>query len=75
MFPPPELGAAATKKIPPCETLPENKFYLVFDEKVDEPQLKAYVGQYNKLNLPIVEMEEEQEGSSESDGGDTKEDQ
>ncbi len=63
------------KKIPPCETLPENKFHLVFDETVDGPQLKAYVGQYSKLNPPIVEMEEEEEGSSDSDGGDTKEDQ
>ncbi len=56
------------KKVPPCDTLLENKFDLVFDEKVDELKLSAYLGQYRKLNPPIVEMDEElEEGSSESD--------
>ncbi len=66
LFPAPE-GLPSGRKLPSCETLPENKFYLVFDEKVDEHLLAAYVGQSKKLNPPIVEMDEEEEGSSESE--------
>lgn len=72
VFPAPD-ALPPTKKIPPCDTLPENKFYLVFDEKIDEPLLQSYLSQYSKLNPPIVEMDEEQVSSSESDG-ETKED-
>jgi len=76
IFPAPELIPGSNKKIPVCETLNDIKYHLVFDEAVDDPQLKAVVGQFSKMNPPIVEMDEEQEGDSEdSEDGDTKEDQ
>ena len=73
LFPPPDVSPSS-KRTPPCDILPENKFYLVFDEKIDELQLTSYVGQYNKLNPPIVEMDEEEEKSSDSET-EAKEDQ
>lgn len=48
----------------------ENKYQLVFDETMDGPQLKAYVGQCSKLNPPIVEMEENGSESDSAEGRD-----
>lgn len=72
MFPAPDTQPMG-KKISPCDILPENKFYLVFDEKIDEPQLLSYVAQYKKLNPPILEIDEEEEGSSSESDTDLKE--
>ena len=73
VFPSPENVIPSGKKIPLCIPLQENKYHLVFDECVDATQLKNYVGQYNKLNPPIVEQDEE-EGGSETEGEDQKDD-
>ena len=59
-----------SKKLLQYKTPPDNKYHLVFDEKIDENQLKNYVRQYGKLNPPIVEANEE-EGESKSEGEDT----
>ena len=66
LFPSPENISIATKKIPMCMPMQENKYHLVFDENIDGPHLISYVKQYKKLNPPILEMENE-EGSSESE--------
>ena len=62
LFPPPE-NSTIVKKVPACEILPENKFHLVFDEIIDSPN----ISQFHSVNPPIIEIDEEENGSSESD--------
>jgi len=69
LFPPNESLLQTNKKLLGSRPLPENKYHLVFDEKVDGPGLRSYVGQFNKMNPAIVEIDEEK-GSSESENED-----
>ena len=67
LFPVPEGLNPAAKKIPPCNTLPENKYSLVFDERIDGTQLKSYTSQYA---TPIeIEREEKEDSDSEDNAG------
>lgn len=61
-----------TKRSGSYENLNENKFWLVFDEKLDGPQLAAYATEWNSANVisknnfltKIEELEEEEEVNS-----------
>jgi hypothetical protein len=64
LFPVPEGLNPAAKKIPPCNTLPENKYSLVFDERIDGAQLKPYG---NRYEVP-VEIEKEDSDSEDNVG-------
>ena len=64
MFPPPE---AAAKRPPPCDTLSDIKFSLVFDDKIDGPLLSDYLQSLSQPNNTIIEINEEENSSGESD--------
>jgi tubulin monoglycylase TTLL3/8 len=64
LFPPPPGHTQSTKKSVSYELCPENKFELVFDERVDGPGLAEVI---RKRGNVIVEIDDEDASSSESD--------
>lgn len=63
----PSEQSPTSKRIPPWDILPENKFVLVFDEKVDAQNLSDYF-MHREANTEIGKiMEVEEANSSESD--------
>ena len=63
LFPPPPNFTQTSKKVAK-ELCPENKFELVFDEKIDGPGLAEILKERGNV---IVEIEEDESSSSDDD--------
>ena len=53
VFPLVELQGTG-KRLPPCDILTENKFQLIFDEKVDGEKLSVYTAKKVKVKYGII---------------------
>jgi hypothetical protein len=49
LFPPVDLQTTG-KRVPAWDILPENRFELVFDERIDGPQLADYTSQCKAIH-------------------------